>query len=155
MVILGIDPGSVRIGFGIIEKRSGAFYYIENGILDVKSKTENERFLFIERELSKLIEEYKPSRIGVEKLFSFKNKKTVIEVAEARGVILATVEKFRIPLYEPTPLEVKQAVTGNGKASKESVSKMVHLFLPDKPKQREYDDAVDALAIAITASTMK
>jgi crossover junction endodeoxyribonuclease RuvC len=154
MVVLGIDPGSSRIGYGLIEKKGRELSYIASGLLAVPKADQAKKLGTIEQELRKLIRENCPSRIALEKLFFFKNKKTFIEVAEARGAILATIEKTGIPFVEFTPLQVKQAVTGNGTASKEAVAKMVRHFLK-LPLGKMVDDASDALAIAIAASTTR
>lgn len=152
MIILGIDPGSSRIGYGVIEKRGADFLHVDSGLLAIPKADQIKKLEVIGLELKKLIKAVKPERIGLEKLFFFRNQKTVIQVAEARGMILATIQGSGIPLLEFTPLEVKMAVTGDGSASKEAVAKMVRYFLK-LPDKKMIDDASDALAIAIAAST--
>lgn len=151
-IILGIDPGSVRVGVGIIEKNGDALTHIESGLLDVKKNSnKGERLLSLEKKLKKVLSRTKPDLAGVEKLFFSKNQKTAFAVAEARGIILKTLAEFKIPTIELTPSEVKLAVAGNGGASKEAVAKMVGYFLKIQTKST-IDDVTDALALAIAAS---
>jgi crossover junction endodeoxyribonuclease RuvC len=151
MVILGIDPGFSRIGYGAILKKGAELNHIASGLFGITKETQAERLITIEQEILKLINNLQPTRIGLEKLFFFRNQKTAIGVAEARGVILNTIKKTGVPFFEFTPLEIKIAVTGDGSASKEAVAKMVKLFLK-LPDKKVIDDVSDALAIAITAS---
>lgn len=154
MRILGIDPGTTRIGFGVIETKGGAFTHIQSGILPLPPAVGSARLLNIERELERLIREVQPEKIGVEKLFFSKNKKTALAVAEARGVIMHTILKHGIPVLELTPNEVKVAVTSNGNASKDAVAKMVAALLTISISHL-LDDATDALAIAIASANTR
>lgn len=151
MVIIGIDPGYVRIGYGIIEKNSGAMKYIASGLLSVNK---NNRYISVEEEIKKLIQDNKPRVIGIEKLFLVKNQKTAIRVAETRGVILHVIAQNGVEIAEFSPLEIKLNVTGDGRASKEAVAKMVGYFLKI-PVENIIDDATDALAIAIATSSSR
>ena len=148
MIILGIDPGTTRIGYGAIKLEKGVLTHVSSGILPI-SKQHTHPLSVIHKELLRIISEVKPDRVGVEKLFFAKNKKTALAVAEARGVIIHTIASENIPIYECTPNEVKVAVTGNGTANKQAVAKMVSSILRT-PLTHLVDDATDALAIAIT-----
>lgn len=151
MIILGIDPGTTRIGYGVIEKNGRALLYRNGGILPISEKTP--RLIQIEKTIKKLILSVQPSCIGVEKLFFTKNQKTAMSVAEARGVIMNAALHTGLPVYEFTPSEIKKSVTGNGSARKEAVAKMVRWMLHiQKDAPTLIDDVTDALAIAITAS---
>ena len=151
MIILGIDPGTTRIGYGAIGKNGGALEHLESGLIELKTANHGEKLAALEKEIKIVIRRTKPARIGLEKLYFTKNKKTALAVAEARGIILNTITKTGIPLFEVGPNEVKFAVAGNGRASKESVAKMVNYFLKIKPRKMT-DDVSDALAIAIAVS---
>lgn len=153
MIILGIDPGSERTGYGIVEKRVRAkLACVTFGCITTpRSKTNAERLLLLEKEITKLLKEYAPDTAGVETLFFFKNLKTVMQVSEARGVVLLALAKQKIPIYEFSPLQVKMAVAGYGRAEKKQVQRMVKeiLSLSATPKP---DDAADGLAVAIACS---
>lgn len=150
--ILGIDPGFGRIGYGIIEQnKSRDWRAVCYGCITTDpKKTFSERLREISDELKKLIREQRPSRAAVEELFFFKNLKTAIEVAQARGVILLTALESGLDVDEFTPLQVKQAMTGYGRAEKGQMQKMVAVVLGLKEKIGS-DDAADALAIALCA----
>lgn len=151
MTILGIDPGSVRVGFGIIKKENGQLICVKSGLLAIPKNTQADRLVCIEKHLTRLLDHVKIERAGLEKLFFAKNKKTALQVAEARGVILNTLTKKSIPCFEIAPTETKLIVTGYGHASKKEVAKMVcyTLKLPDT---NLVDDVMDALAIAIATA---
>ncbi len=149
MIILGIDPGTAIVGYALIKKEGRQLEALAYGCIRTKANLKDEeRLLGIEKELKKIIERFKPQESAVEKLFFFKNLKTVMVVSQARGVILATLAKAGLPIFEYTPLQAKSAVAGYGKAPKIQVQKMVKslLNLVDLPRP---DDAADALAIAI------
>lgn len=155
MKILGIDPGSAAMGFGVIEDSPQGLVHITHGATKLTEKNLAGRLVLIKQQLVTLIREHKPDAAGVEKLFFAKNKKTALEVAQARGVILLTLHEAGLPLVEPTPAEVKQAVTNYGAADKTMVHKMV-LRLLNKETLKGDDNAIDALAIAITtANTLR
>lgn len=149
MKILGIDPGTTRCGWGVIEKDGQNFKLINYGILDTQDKCQHcDRLQEIFSKLSDIIEEVKPEAVAVEELFFFKNLKTVIGVAEARGVVTVASRQAGVPFFEYTPLQVKQALVGYGRADKNQVQQMVKLTLGLKSIPKP-DDAADALAIAI------
>ena len=152
MKILGIDPGMAIFGYGMIEVDNDTMKLITSGSIQTDKKLDDsKRLLEIYNDLSQIVERYKPDCASVEQLFFFKNQKTIIPVAEARGVILTVLEKYGIPAYSYTPMEVKQVLTGYGRAEKKEVEQMVRLALLDinLPK---LDDTVDAIAIAICHS---
>ncbi len=149
MRILGIDPGFAIVGWGVIEKAGIRCIPVACGAIRTPAHTKIEdRLLQIARDMDTLIEKYKPDEMAVEELFFNTNITTGIAVAEARGVILATAARHGVKISEYTPLQVKQAVVGYGKADKRQVITMVTsiLKLPAPPKP---DDTADALAIAV------
>ncbi len=149
MIILGIDPGLAIVGWGIIESDRGNVRPIAYGAITTPPHTDIEaRLLMIQNDLETIINKYNPDEMAVEELFFNTNITTGIAVAEARGVILCTAHKLGVKISEYTPLQVKQAVVGYGKAEKHQVISMVTsiLKLPNPPKP---DDTADAVAIAI------
>jgi len=151
-IILGVDPGLADTGYGLIKKVGADLKIIDYGVIKTKPKTPEElRLLDINQSINKLIKKYRPEIVAVEKLFFSKNVKTASSVGQARGVILLAVGQNKLELLEFTPLQVKQALTGYGQASKKQVQYMIKtiLRLPAPPKS---DDAADALAIAICAA---
>jgi len=152
MRILGIDPGMAIVGYGLIEYDNEKPVLINSGSIQTnKNLSDSERLLEIFNDLSTLVEELKPDCASVENLFFFKNQKTVIPVAEARGVILTVLQKYKIPTYSYTPMEVKQVLTGYGRAEKKEVEQMVKISL-NTDTLPKLDDTVDAIAIAICHS---
>ena len=152
MKILGIDPGMAIVGYALIEVDSDKIELLTSGSIQTDKKLDDsKRLLEIYNDLSTIVDKYNPDCASVEQLFFFKNQKTVIPVAEARGVILTVLEKYNIPTFSYTPMEVKQVLTGYGRAEKKEVEQMVKLTLgvEDLPK---LDDTVDAIAIAICHS---
>jgi crossover junction endodeoxyribonuclease RuvC len=150
--ILGIDPGFGRIGFGVISQVSrNAWSCVDYGCIETSAKLSfADRLLEIDRHISGLIKKYKPTRIAVEKLFFFRNVTTAIDVGHARGIILLSAAKSKLSIDEFTPLQIKQAITGYGKAEKPQMQKMVAVILNIKEKIKS-DDAADALAVALCA----
>lgn len=149
MVILGIDPGLAIVGYGVIEYKNGRFRTLAYGAITTPAHTAVEkRLLQIWRDLNEIVKKYKPDEVAVEELFFTNNITTGISVAEARGVILLAMEQNGIPVNEYTPLQVKQAVVGYGKAEKKQVLLMVQTIL-GLEKMPKLDDTADALAIAI------
>ena len=151
MVILGIDPGYAIIGFGVIDSSKNN-EVIDYGVITTpKEDSIAVRLETIENSLIHLLKKYKPDVVAIEELFFFKNQKTVIPVAEARGVIIVTCRKYCKNIFEYTPLQIKQALTGQGRAEKQQVQFMVKtiLGLSAIPKP---DDAADALAVALCHS---
>ncbi len=149
MVILGIDPGTATTGFGLIRVVGNKFKAVQYGVITTEAHMPMEkRLLKLHHELSNLIDTYKPDHVAVEELFFNRNITTGITVGQARGVILLACAEKEIAVYEYTPLEVKQALVGYGRADKNQIQQMVKRFLglTALPKP---DDAADGLAIAI------
>jgi crossover junction endodeoxyribonuclease RuvC len=152
-IILGIDPGTATLGFGAISCIGNRFELVEYGVVTTPAKQEPSlRLLHIYESLTELVAKVKPDLIAVERLFFTTNVTTAMSVAEARGIVLLVAASAKIKVVEATPLQVKQAITGYGKADKKQMQQMVKTILgmPEIPKP---DDAADALAIAITSST--
>jgi len=149
--ILGIDPGTTLVGYGVIEETAAGLKAITYGKLKIKSKTLNEKLKEVAAQTNLLIKKLKPDLVGLEKLFFSKNRKTALAVAQARGVIVSEIMSQGIPLIELTPAEVKIAVTSYGRADKEMVRKMVTKIL-DLNDFNEDDNVSDALAVAICAA---
>ena len=149
MIILGIDPGFAIVGWSVIESERGNIRPIAFGAITTPAHTDIEaRLLMIERDLTAVIEKYKPEEMAIEELFFNTNITTAIAVAEARGVIICTAHRLGVKISEYTPLQVKQAVVGYGRAEKKQVIAMVTTLLKlDKPPKP--DDTADAVAIAI------
>ena len=152
MKILGIDPGMAIVGYGLIEITKDNIELLASGSIQTdKNLTDSKRLLEIFEDLSTIVNKYQPDCASVEELFFFKNQKTVIPVAEARGIILTVLEKFNIPTFSYTPMEVKQVLTGYGRAEKKEVEQMVKISL-GRENLPKLDDTVDAIAIAICHS---
>lgn len=150
MLILGIDPGYARTGWGLIHKQSQKLKLIKYGCIETSAKTKPLiRLLQLSKALAQIIKTYKPNTVAVEDLFFNTNAKTAIKVGEARGVILITLAQQKLQPHHYTPLQIKTAVSGYGRASKPQVQKMVKILLNLKTIPRP-DDAADALAVAIT-----
>lgn len=149
MRILGIDPGVAIVGFGIIESERGQQHMLQYGAITTSAGLPlATRLVQISQDLEQLIQQFQPDEIAIEELFFSKNITTGIAVAHARGVILCTAEKLQIPIYEYTPMQVKQAVVGYGLAEKKQIMDMTRRLLKLHSVPRP-DDAADALAIAI------
>ena len=151
MTIVGFDPGLATLGYGVIATDNrGRPQMVDYGIIST-GKDENlaVRLCMLEEGLLQVINKFRPDEIAVEELFFAKNVKTGIAVAHARGVILLTANKYCGRLYEYTPLQIKQALTGYGRADKNQIQQMVKTFLR-LPKIPKPDDAADALAVALT-----
>ncbi len=149
MIILGIDPGLAIVGWGVIEYSSSKFKVLGYGSVETPAHTPTEdRLLLIYKGIGELIEKYRPDAMAVEELFFNTNITTGIRVAEARGVIIMCARRMGVKIFEYTPLQVKQAVVGYGRAEKKQVITMITSILalksPPKP-----DDTADALAIAV------
>ncbi|MCK5061254.1 crossover junction endodeoxyribonuclease RuvC [Candidatus Parcubacteria bacterium] len=149
-VILGIDPGIADTGFGVISKnKDGSLKCLDYGTIKTSSKLDlPKRLVILGKELDIIIKKYKPEIVGVEQLFFCKNVKTALTVGHARGVILFVIQQNNLLVSEFTPLQIKQAVSTYGQASKLQVQKMVKLLL-NLDKIPKPDDAADALATAI------
>ena len=148
MIIIGIDPGTTQIGFGVIRNESNYFESLDYGIIRNIGKDKLFDYKNTAKELSRLIKKYNPDVASVERLFFFKNQKTVMAVSEMRGVIMLTLANHNLPVFEFTPLQVKQSLSGYGRADKNQIQRMVRLILGIKEEIKP-DDAADALAIAI------
>lgn len=149
MIVLGIDPGYAIVGVGVVEYKNSRFSLVNYGAITTDAGVPfNRRLEIIYDDLTAIIEKYKPAAMSVEKLFYNSNAKTVIDVSQARGVIMLAAQKTHTPVYEYTPLQVKQSVVGYGRAEKKQVQDMTRriLALSEIPKP---DDAADALAMAI------
>lgn len=150
MVILGIDPGYAIVGYGLVNSEKGNFSVIDYGVITTpKEEAMPTRLAMIGDAMTKLIEKYKPDCVAVEELFFSNNQKTAINVAQARGVIVLTAINHCGKLYEYTPMQIKQAMTGWGKADKTQIQAMVTRLLKLKSIPKP-DDAADALAVALT-----
>lgn len=149
MIVLGIDPGFAITGFGVVKYEGNYFKVLDYGTISTKADVDfDKRLLVISEELEKIIKEYAPSEAAIEELFFNTNVKTAVKAAEGRGVSVVTCAKHGLDIYEYTPLQVKQAVVGYGRAEKQQVQQMVKIILTLKEIPRP-DDAADALAIAI------
>ena len=149
MRILGIDPGIAIVGFGLIESNRGSVRMLQYGAVTTEAGLPlATRLVQIENDMTALIAQLKPDEIAVEELFFSKNITTGIAVAHGRGVILCTAERLGVPIFEYTPMQVKQAVAGYGLADKKQVMDMTKRLLKLKAVPRP-DDAADALAIAL------
>ena len=150
-IILGIDPGYDRLGFGVLKVVRGKISVLDFGIISTHKGLEfGERLFQIYEDLEEILKTHKPDVVSVEKLYSTVNQKTVMNVAEARGVIRLVAAKHGLAFHEFTPNQIKSAVAGNGSADKKGVQKMVTMIL-GLPRAPKPDDAADALAIALTA----
>lgn len=152
MRILGIDPGTGILGFGVIEADKGKAQLVDGGVIRTPAKEDDAvRLQTIFEELTDIITNSKPQVMAVEKLFFAQNVTTAMTVAQARGVVLLAGQQAGLDIYEYTPLQIKQALTGYGRAEKKQIQEMVRVILKlkDVPKP---DDCADALAAAITHS---
>ena len=149
MIILGIDPGLAIVGWGVVEYSGSRFQPLGYGAIETPAGMATEqRLALIYEGIKKLIETYHPQHVAVEELFFNTNQTTGIRVAEARGVIIMCAYQHGVKVFEYTPLQVKQAVVGYGRAEKKQVITMVTMFL-GLPKPPKPDDTADALAIAV------
>lgn len=152
MTILGIDPGFARVGWAVIESKNSKVKIQNCGCIKTSKSTKSqERLADVYKQICVLIKKYKPDSLAIEELFFTNNAKTAFKVGEARGVIILSGAMQKIPVFSYTPLQIKIAVTGYGKADKLQVGKMVKaiLGLKNLPK---LDDTVDAIAVSLTHS---
>lgn len=153
--ILGIDPGTHRLGWGIISGSIQKPILIDCGCFELPPHTESTIYLVETRKfLQNLLAKYQISLVGIEKLFAQHNQKTVISVAESRGVVLLTLAESNIPVHEFSPNTIKSTVAGTGASTKTEVERMVRLLL-GMGKAKLLDDVTDALAIALTVQILK
>ena len=149
MIVLGIDPGYAIVGCGVVEYKNNHFRVLDYGAITTQAHTPfNERIEKIFDEAAALMVKYKPDAMAIEKLFFNTNQKTAIDVAQARGALVLAAQKNHIPIFEYTPLQVKQSVVGYGRAEKKQVQEMTRVML-NLEKIPKPDDAADALAMAI------
>ncbi|MBQ2889827.1 MAG: crossover junction endodeoxyribonuclease RuvC [Clostridia bacterium] len=149
MRILGIDPGIAIVGYGVVDKEGNRYKTVAYDAVTTRAHTPlEERLLLVYKGIDEIIKMYKPDAMSIEELFFNNNAKTAVAVGQARGVILLAAVQNSIPIYEYTPLQVKQALTGYGRASKSQIQQMMKsiLGLESVPKP---DDVADALAIAV------
>jgi crossover junction endodeoxyribonuclease RuvC len=154
MRILGIDPGTGIMGFGVIQGNTHSPSLVDAGVIRTKvHQPEPERLHIIYNELRHIVKSAKPEVVAVEKLFFARNVTTAMTVSQARGIVLLVAQQHDLPVFEYTPLQIKMALTGYGKADKKQVQEMVRLLLKlrDIPKP---DDCADALAAALTHSNV-
>lgn len=152
MIILGIDPGYERVGIAILAKENGKEKLLYSYCFKTKKELDiNDRILLITQELQKLIQEYHIEILAIENLFFQNNQKTAMRVAESRGAIIGIAKQMGLAVYEYTPLQIKQAVTGYGKADKSQVQFMVTKLI-QLEKRKYIDDEIDAIAVALTHS---
>lgn len=156
-LILGIDPGYDRLGWAVgqISKKGRGEPDIKDlgCIITSRKNTITQRYLTLDSELQKIIDEYRPQQLAIEGLFFSKNKTTALKVAEARGVILSCAARNKLEIFEYFPNQIKLAVTGNGRANKVAMEKMLRLqlILPIKKKDKKIiDDAMDAVGVVLT-----
>ncbi len=147
MIILGIDPGTSRLGWAILKTKKEEIIPLKFGCFEFDG-TPGEKLLKISKNINRLIKTYRPKIIAVEKIFFFKNAKTAMSISEAKGVILLIAQKNKIKTIELTPLEIKQYIIGYGRATKKDIQKTIQFFfsLNTLPKP---DDTSDALAVAL------
>ena len=149
MRVLGIDPGYAIVGVGVVDYNGNSFKVVNYDAITTKAGTDfNLRLQIIYDDICRIIDRYKPDYMSIEKLFFNTNSTTAISVAQARGVILLAAKQKGVAIYEYTPLQVKQAVTGYGKAEKHQVMELTKMLLGLKEVPKP-DDTADALALAI------
>ena len=149
MIVIGIDPGLATVGFGVIRTEKNVITPVSYGCIRTSAEKESpQRLLEIYTEVIALFEKYTPESVAVERLFFNKNVTNAMGVSEARGVIILAAQQKQLPVFEYTPLQVKQAITGSGRADKKQMQEMIKrlLNLGEIPKP---DDAADGLSIAL------
>lgn len=149
-IILGIDPGSLKTGYGLIRKEGNRLIHIHSGVIRLeKLETLDRKLKAIQDELTVIIQLYKPVAVSLESIFYAKNVKSALTLAHARGVAICTAAQFEIPIHEYTPLSVKEACVGYGRATKDQIFEMVVRLLHLPRQDVETLDQTDALAVAI------
>lgn len=154
MLVLGIDPGTATTGYGLIKKNGQEVpTFVDAGLIETnKNGHPGERLAGIYRETSLLLKKYKPAVMAIEKIFFFINKKTVIRVSQAQGVLLLAAEDANVPVFEYAPGQVKLIVGGHGRADKKAVQKEIkNIFglVAEKNKKTHFDNTADAIAVAL------
>lgn len=150
MIIVGIDPGTQRIGYGAVQAEGNTLSLLDAGLLRIRTKDPVKALHEIKQEMDILLARYHPEVVAVERLYFANNQKTAIAVAQARGVILLAATEYKTTIVELSPTEIKTGLTGYGSSDKKAVLKMVRLILRE-PSLEVIDDASDALASAIVA----
>lgn len=145
--ILGIDPGSINTGFGIIDSRGNHAKHIDSGVIKIKGETLADKLKVIHEGITSIINEYNPEEVSIEKIFMNRNADSAIKLGQARGVAIAACAIQDLPVYEYTANQVKQATVGKGHAAKEQVQHMIKILLCLEVQPKP--DAADALAIAL------
>jgi len=154
MIILGIDPGYGRLGYAVLEKTLNSERLLDYScVITEPSQKHEERIKKIAKHIEKVIKKLKPNILAIEKLYFTKNQKTALAVAEIKGIMIYLALKNNLKVTEYTPLQIKTATCGYGKASKEQMKKMVNLLIK-LDKQPKYDDTIDAIALCLTCSTV-
>jgi crossover junction endodeoxyribonuclease RuvC len=149
VIVLGIDPGTARLGYGFVDREGSTLSMVDYGCLEtVNDRPLEQRLLLIHEGLDALIETHRPIAVGVERLFFNRNAQTAMAVGQARGVVLLAAARHGLPVFEYGPHEVKLAVTGYGRAAKDQVQRMVQVVLA-MAELPHPDDAADALAVAV------
>lgn len=149
MIVLGIDPGTATTGYALLKAEGEDLEVLDFGIIKTVPADDNATRLHqICEDIEELVKTHKPDQAAIEELFFVKNVKTGIKVAQARGAIIATLTRLKVPVADYKPVEIKSAVTGNGQADKQQVQKMTQIIL-NLPSLPTPDDAADAIAIAI------
>lgn len=149
MIILGIDPGTVSIGYALLENQNHKPKILTAGLVKIRSRQDEERLKETYEGVKSLIENWRPRVLALERLFFSKNQKTALGVAQARGVILLTAALTGLKVYEYTPLEIKKIVSGDGRADKNQVKKILGMTLPEVKNLQAIDDVFDAIATAL------
>ncbi len=148
LITLGIDPGTTAIGYAVIESAGARPRLKTAGIFPARADAHSARLIELHRALSEILTRWSPAAVGVERIFFARNAKTAMAVAETRGAILLTTALAGITLYEYTPLEIKKMVTGDGRADKAQIKKMIALTVDSAPERGARDDIFDAIAAA-------
>ena len=149
-VILGIDPGYDRLGWAIAQKTEAGWEKVQLGCIQTERNLEIiDRYHVIEKELQKIIDQFKPSQAAIETIYFANNTTTALKIAEVRGLLIACLLRNQIEVFQYNPVKIKEAVTGNGKADKRAVAKMINLEFKLKDK-KVIDDTIDALAVLFT-----
>lgn len=155
MTILGIDPGYDRLGWAVVQLAGGKTTLVASGCVQTSSKdTIYNRYRAIQQELEKVLATHHPQECGMENLFFANNAKTVMRVGEARGLVIACLLRHNVEVFDYTPLQIKSAITGNGRATKSEVHRMI-LRLTGREKLPKLDDEVDAIAAALCHSASR
>lgn len=148
--IIGIDPGYDRLGWAIGEIKQKKFQISQYGCIQTNKKEALfKRYQYLQKELQKIVKQYKPQVAAIESLFFQNNQKTALKVSESRGIVIATFINSKLEIVEYTPLQIKETVTGYGRADKNAVNKMLRMQLA-LPQEKIIDDAMDAIGVAFT-----